>query len=134
MRANGNRSITRMASLPILVVSNFFHPVDDFAIEAFLDRDVRHRVFVRRAVPMFQTRREPNDIAGTDFLDGPAFALNPAEAESDDQCLAQRVRVPGGSGAGFERDARGSRSRWLFWLKQRINPQIAGEPVCRTFR
>src|SRR5207302_4538492 len=47
-------------SRPILVVTHFFHPVDDLAVERFLNGDVRHCYRCRRrgAMPMFLVRRE----------------------------------------------------------------------------
>jgi hypothetical protein len=54
-------------------------------------------------VPMLQTRRKPDDIAGADLLDRSALALHPSEAGSDNQRLPERVRVPRGPGAGFEK-------------------------------
>ena len=58
----------------------------------------------RGAVPMVFAGREPDDVAGADFLDGSALALRAAAAGGDDQRLAERVGVPGGAGAGLEGD------------------------------
>ena len=43
-------------------------------------------------------------VTRPNFLDRPTVALHPAAARADDQRLSQRMRVPGGAGAGFERD------------------------------
>jgi hypothetical protein len=79
----------------VLRVVDVFHPVDDLAVEPFRDRDVRHRCGRRRAVPVFLTRREPDDIARSDLLDRPALALRKAAAGRHDQCLPEGMRVPG---------------------------------------
>ena len=76
------------------------------AVELFLDGDVGHGRGRRGAVPVLLARREPDDIAGPDLLDRAALALDPAAAGRDDQRLAERMRVPGGAGAGLEGDAR----------------------------
>src|SRR5207249_1175572 len=44
-------------------------------------------------------------VTQPDFLHRSAFALDPAAAGGDDQCLSQRVRVPRGPCARLERDA-----------------------------
>ena len=59
----------------------------------------------RGTVPMLFARREPDDVAGPDLLDRAALALRPAAARGDDEGLAERMGVPGGARAGFERDA-----------------------------
>ena len=69
------------------------HPVHHFAVEHFRDGNVRHRRCRRRTVPVLVVRRTPDDIAGADFLDRPAFALRPADARRDDQRLSERMRV-----------------------------------------
>jgi hypothetical protein len=63
-------------------------------------------------MPMAFTRLEPHDVAGTNLLDGAALALDASRTGRDDQCLAQRMGVPGGAGARLEgndgaADARG---------------------------
>ena len=50
------------AFLLILFVANLFHPVYDFYIERFLNRDVRHRGRRRSAAPMLFRRRKSDDI------------------------------------------------------------------------
>jgi hypothetical protein len=65
-------------STAVLLVCDFFHPIDVLAVEPFRDGDMRHGGRRSRAVPVLLARREPDDIAGTDFFDRPAFALHPA--------------------------------------------------------
>src|SRR5258706_3624055 len=62
------------ASIPglVLLVGNVFHPLDDFAVERFLDRDVRYRRGCGCAMPVFFAGGNPNDVAGADLLLRPA--------------------------------------------------------------
>ena len=88
-----------------MFVADFFHPVDDFTVELFLNGDVGHGRGRRGAVPMLLTRRDPDHVTRPNLLDRAAPALHPAAASRHDQSLAQRVGVPGRPGAGLERDA-----------------------------
>jgi hypothetical protein len=45
-----------------------------------------------------------NDVTRPDFLDRTTLALRAATAGRDNQRLTERVRVPGGAGAGLEGD------------------------------
>jgi hypothetical protein len=67
-----------------LLVAHLLHPFDGFAIERFLDGDVRHRRVGRGAVPVLLAGRKPDDVAGADFLNWTALALHPAAAEGHD--------------------------------------------------
>jgi hypothetical protein len=51
----------------ILSVADFFHPIDDLAVERLLNGDVRHRSRRCGALPMFLVRRKPDDIANVTF-------------------------------------------------------------------
>src|SRR5215831_14757885 len=121
------------ASPAVLLVRDFFHPIDGLAVERFLNGNVRHRRGWRRAVPVLLARRKPNDIARTDFLNAAALALHPAAARRDDQSLAQGVRMPGRTRARLECDARSGDTCGIGRLKQRVDTDCAGEPVRRTF-
>ena len=116
----------------VLFVADFFQPIDGLAVELLLDGDVRHGRGRRGAMPMLLARREPDHVAGTDFLDRAALALDPAAAGRDDQGLAQRVRVPGGPAPGLERDLAAA-ARAGSRLKQRIDAYSAGELIGRPF-
>jgi hypothetical protein len=70
---------------------------------------------------MLLARREPHDIARPDFLDGTALALNAPHSESNDQCLTERMRVLGGSGARLERDAGAGDAGRIERLEQRVD-------------
>src|SRR6202051_5371484 len=95
----------------VLRVADLFHPVDDFAVQRFLNGDMRHCVRRCCAVPVLLTGREPDDIAGPDFLSGAAFALHPAAAGGYAQRLTQWTRMPGGPDARLERPPRGHTQR-----------------------
>lgn len=47
----------------ILLDRNVFEPVNHFAVERFLDRDMGHRRVRRGTVPVFFARRKPDDVA-----------------------------------------------------------------------
>src|SRR5215207_8310863 len=105
------------ASFAILFFSNLFHPVHYLAVLGLLDRDVRHGGCSRRAVPMFHTRWEPDNVAGPNLLHWAAFALSPAHAGRDNQRLPKRMGVPGGARTGLKGDTCGCCSRRVLRLK-----------------
>ena len=90
----------------ILFVAHVLHPIDGFAIELFLNGEMRHCGSWCRAVPMFLARRKPDNIARADFLERSTPVLRPATARSDNQRLAERMCMPCGSRARFEGDLR----------------------------
>ena len=65
--------------------------------------------------------RDPDDVAGPDLLDRAALALHPAGAGGDDQRLAQRMRVPGGAGAGLEGDDAAADARRIAALEALVD-------------
>src|SRR5262249_42335030 len=65
--------------------------------------------------------------------DRAALALYPPKPGGDDQCLAERVRVPGGSGARLERDLARADPSWIRSLEQRVDADGPGEPVLGAF-
>jgi hypothetical protein len=87
----------------ILRVGDLLQPNHDLAIQFFLNRDMAYGGRPCGAMPVALAGWDPYDIAGPDFLDRAAIMLNPTHAGSNHQCLAQRVRMPCGPGAGFER-------------------------------
>src|SRR5207244_8836145 len=109
----------------ILLVGDFLHPGHDLAVERLLDGDVGHRAGRRRAVPMLVLGRAPDDVAGADLDDRLAVALGPADARGDDQGLAERVAVPGGSRAGLEGDDRARYARRIVPPELRFNADPA---------
>ena len=94
----------------VLFVADLFHPLDSFTVEIFLNGDMRHTRGCRSSMPVFLTRRDPDDITLPDFLDLTAPLLNPAGAGRHDQYLAERVGVPCSACPGLERDAAAGRA------------------------
>src|SRR4051794_4475854 len=117
----------------VLLLAHLFHPLDRTAVQCFLDGDMRHGGGGRGAVPVLLPRREPDDIARPDLLDGIAKALRPTQTRGDDQGLAKRVGVPGCTSARLERHARAPNARGVRGFKQRINPHGAREIISRPF-
>src|SRR5262249_18307852 len=81
-------------SASVLRVANVLHPVDDLAVERFLNCDMRHGRRRRCAMPMLFARRKPDYVSRSDFLDRTAPVLRPTDAGGDDQSLAERMRMP----------------------------------------
>ena len=104
-----------------------------FRPERFLDGNVRHRGGRRGTVPVPDAGWKPDDIAGSDLLDGTAFDLHPAAASRDNEPLAERMRMPGRPGTRLERDAGCTRTSGSVWVEQGINANGAGEPIRRSF-
>ncbi len=94
-----------------------------------LHRDVGHEPGWGGAVPVVFAGLEEDAVAGTDDLDRRAFALAEANAVGDPDCLAARVGVPGGAGAGGEVDGRGADPPVVGWRGDRVDVDVAGEPV-----
>jgi hypothetical protein len=134
MTQSGHASRSRdpfAGSGAVLRVADVFQPVDDLAVKRFRNRNVCHRCGWRRAVPMLLARREPDDVPRPDLLDRPALALRNAAAGRDNQCLPQRMRVPGRARAGLERDAGAADARRIGCLEHRVDADRAGEPFRR---
>src|SRR5204863_7203533 len=109
----------RRGLFPVLLVANLFHPVHDFAVECFLNRDVCHGRCRRSTMPMLQSGRKPDDIAGTNLFDWTVLALRPTNTGGDNECLTKRVRVPRSASTRLERDTRAGGACWSVCLKQR---------------
>ena len=114
-----------------MLIAHLLHPVDNLAIERFLNGNVRHRGRRCGAVPVFLAGRKPHHVAGSDFFDRGAPALYQPRAGGDDQSLAERMRVPGRARAGLERDAGAADARRIGRLEQRVDTDRAGEPFRR---
>src|SRR6266480_2287064 len=111
----------------VLLVADLLHPVNDLAVQLFLDGDVSHRGGRRGAMPVLFARRTPDDVARPDDLDRATPALHEAAAGRHDQRLAQRVRVPIAARTGLERDVSAARARRSRRLEKRINAYRASE-------
>src|SRR6266704_2040666 len=84
----------------ILLVADLLHPVDHLAVFLFLNGDVGHGCGSRGPMPVLLAGREPNDVAGSDLLDGSAFSLHPAAAAVTSNvcprgCVCHAVRALG---------------------------------------
>ena len=97
-----------------------------------LHGDVRHEPRRGGAVPVVLARLEEDPVAGADGLDRPAFALAEADALGDPDRLTVRVRVPGGAGAGSEVDGRSADPPAAGGRGDRVDLDVAGEPLART--
>src|SRR5438876_1987293 len=98
-------------------MADLFHPVHHFAVECFLNGDVRHRRGRRRAVPMLLVRRKPDYVAGANLFDGLAVALRPPKPRCNNQRLTEWMRMPGGAGARLEGNAGATDTRRLTRLE-----------------
>jgi hypothetical protein len=67
----------KIASAPVLLVTDLLHPIDRLPVKALLNRDVSHGRSRRGPMPVLLAGREPDHITGPDFLDRSAFALKP---------------------------------------------------------
>ena len=85
-------------------------------------------------VPVPFARREPDGIAGADFLHRAAFALRPAEAGNHNQGLAEGMGVPGGAGAGFEGDLSALNPLGIKGVEEGIDADLTREPCLGAFR
>lgn len=83
-------------------------------------------------MPVLQPRRKPHDVARTDLLDRTALTLHPSQPGGDDQRLTERMRAPGGTGAGLEGDLAGSDAGRIRSLEERIDADSSGEPIFRA--
>src|SRR5207244_10513066 len=110
----------------VLFVADLLHPVDDLAVEVFLDRDVGHGGGRRRAMPVLLARRAPDDVARSNHFDRTTPALHEPAAGRDDQGLTQRMGVPRGPGAWLERDAGAARARRIGRFEYRVDAHAAG--------
>src|SRR5262249_6689959 len=111
---------TRSSS--VLLVADFLHPVDRLPVELFHYGAVGHRRGRRCAVPVLDAGRTPDHITRPDFLLGLAPALRPAAPRGDDQRLPQRMGMPGGTRARFERHQRAESTGRPWRIEQRVDP------------
>src|SRR5579872_112715 len=112
----------------VLLVRDVLQPIDDFAVELFLKRDVRHRGGRGSTMPVLLTWREPYHITGSNLLHQPTFTLNPAAPGGHDKRLTEWVRMPGSPGTRLESHAGTRHKCRIGCLKQGIDSHCAGEP------
>jgi hypothetical protein len=116
-----------------LFVTDLFLPLDDFAVELFLNGDMGHGRGWRGAMPMLLLRRAPDHITRSYFHFWTTFALYPATPRRDNQGLTERMGMPRRPGAGLERDTRATRARRIGCFEQGIDTHIAGEILGMSF-
>src|SRR3954464_10549770 len=126
------RALRRCCAL-VLLVSDVLTPGDRAAaLVVLLHGDVDHEAVRGGAVPVVLARLEEDTVAGADLLDRAALALAEADALGDEDRLAVRVRVPGGARAGREVDDGGGEGRGRLGGGDRVDVDVAREPVCRA--
>ena len=107
-----------------------FHPIDDFAVFLFLHGDMSHRGCRRSSVPVFLSRRKPDHVTRSNFLNRTFPALSPAAAGGDDQRLTERMRMPGRARAGLERPVLARLRRAMALVRVRTLPQgLLGQAI-----
>lgn len=117
----------------VLLAADLFQPVNHFAIEVFLNGNVRYDRGGRGALSVFLAGRKPYQVGGMNLLNWAAFARRASTAGGHDERLSQRMSVPGGAGAGFKRDVGNGHAGGSRGLHQTINIYIAREPLGRSF-
>ena len=90
----GGRLPIRLGRLPGEFVADLLQPVDHPSVRLLLNRDMGHCSSRRGAVPMLLAGRDRDDVTRPNLLDRTTRALHAAAAGSDNQRLAQRMRVP----------------------------------------
>jgi hypothetical protein len=117
----------------VLLVGDVFHPLDDFPVEHLRDRDVRHRGYRRRAVPMPFAWPEPHDVTGANLFDRSAVPLHTSTTGRDDQRLPEWMCVPRRASAGFEGHGGTADARRCGSLKRGVDPHRSRKPVGGTY-
>src|SRR5206468_12623910 len=69
----------------ILLVGDLLHPGDVLPVLGFLDRNVRHSLVRRRAVPVLPVGRAPQHVTGVELEGWAALHPRPSDAFGDDQ-------------------------------------------------
>lgn len=80
-------------------------------------------------MPVLLAGREPDHVAGPDFLDWTSPMLCPPAARGDDESLTERMRVPCSARARLEGYPATAHECRIGRLKERINPHGAREPL-----
>src|SRR4051794_35581061 len=86
----------------VLLVRDLLHPGRVLPAHLLCQRGVRHAGRRGGAVPVPQTGRDPDHIAGANLIDGSTFTLDPADTRGDNEDLSDRMRVPSGASTGLE--------------------------------
>ena len=84
----------------VLLVRDMLHPLNHFAVQLFLQGNVRHRGGGGRAMPMLFVGRKPDHVTGVNLFHRAAFVLCPPQPEMTINvwpkgCVCHAVRAPG---------------------------------------
>src|ERR1700722_14518046 len=82
-------------------------------------------------MPVLFAWREPDYVAGMNFLGRSSPALRPSAASGDDESLTERVSMPRSPRARLEGYAGALNKRRIGRLKKRVDAYRASEPICR---
>src|SRR3954464_13701417 len=116
----------------VLLVRQVPAPTDGAAgLVVLLHRDVGHEPVGSGAVPVVLAGLEEDAVAGTDLLDRTVLALAAPNALRDEDRLTVGMCVPCGSRSGREVHQRGGEGRGAGWRRDRVDVDVAGEPVAR---
>jgi hypothetical protein len=113
----------------VLLVRDLFQPVHNFSVQLLLKREVRHASGGRRAMPVLDASRNPNDVSLANHLNRATPLLNPADPICDDQDLAKRMGVPCRPRSGLERYLATGRPGWFLRVEERLNANRAREAI-----
>jgi hypothetical protein len=91
-------------SSAVLLVADFFHPLNGLPVKLLLNGDMRHTTGCSSAMLVFHARRYPYDITRLGLLLFTTLLLHPACAGRHDQGLAESIGMPCRAGTMRERD------------------------------
>src|SRR3569833_1560512 len=111
----------------IFLIADLLHPVNDLAVECFLNSNLSHGCGRRGAMPVFLAGRAADHIARPDHDRGFTPTLCDPHACSDDERLPEGMRVPGAPGAGFESDTSAADAGGCGGFEERINADRSRE-------
>src|SRR4051812_14918131 len=104
------------------------------SVVRLLDCDVDHEPVGCGAVPVVLVRLEEHAVAGANDLYRSVLALAEPDTLGDEDRLPQRMGVPRGTGSWGEVNERRTDARWRFSGCDRVDVDIAGEPVAGAGR
>jgi hypothetical protein len=85
---------------------------------------------------VFDARRARDNVTGADNLHRLAFLLGEPHTRGYNQPLTCRMRMPGGTSAGFKRDISPGNRDVVIRSEERINPdatgKVLGGPIYRV--
>src|SRR5688572_12320154 len=115
----------RVRSPAVLLIANLFHPISGLAIELFHNRDMCHGCSWCSSMPMLLAWWRPDYITRPNLLDRCSPTLDETGAGRHDECLAERMTVPGCPSTELESDTSHTRACRIRCLEQGVNANIA---------